>query len=37
MPVVDPIVDFEDLLLEYPKIATTPEDNIKLGVRFPGG
>ena len=37
VPVVDPIVDFEDLLLEYPKIATTPEDNIKLGVRFPGG
>lgn len=33
-PIVQPVVDFEDLLMEYPKIATNPEENIKLGVRF---
>ena len=33
--VVDPVVNFDDLLVEYPKIATHPEENIKLGVRFP--
>lgn len=33
-PIINPVVDFEDLLEEYPKIATNPEDNIKLGVRF---
>lgn len=34
-PVVQPIVNFADLLVEYPKIATHPSENIKLGVRFP--
>jgi threonine dehydrogenase-like Zn-dependent dehydrogenase len=33
-PVVHPIVDFDDLLTEYPKIDTNPGENIKLGVRF---
>jgi threonine dehydrogenase-like Zn-dependent dehydrogenase len=33
-PVVRPVVAFEDLLREYPKIATHPHENIKLGVRF---
>ena len=33
-PVVQPVVAFDDLLTEYPKIATGPEHNIKLGVRF---
>ena len=33
-PIVQPIVSFDDLIEEYPKIATHPEDNIKLGVRF---
>ncbi|CAN5856561.1 zinc-binding alcohol dehydrogenase [soil metagenome] len=33
-PIVQPVVDFDDLLEEYPKIATQPEKNIKLGVRF---
>ncbi len=37
VPVVRPIVDFDDLLAEYPKIAAAPEENVKLGVRFPGG
>jgi hypothetical protein len=31
---VQPVVNFDDLLTEYPKIATRPEENIKLGVRF---
>ncbi len=34
-PIVQPIVNFNDLLVEYPKIATHPNQNIKLGVRFP--
>jgi len=34
-PIVQPIVNFDDLLVEYPKIATQPNENIKLGVRFP--
>ena len=34
-PIVQPIVNFADLLVEYPKIATHPSENIKLGVRFP--
>ncbi|MEZ4868387.1 MAG: zinc-binding alcohol dehydrogenase [Caldilineaceae bacterium] len=34
IPIVQPIVDFADLLTEYPKIATHPQANIKLGVRF---
>jgi threonine dehydrogenase-like Zn-dependent dehydrogenase len=34
-PIVQPVVDFKDLTREYPKIATNPEENIKLGVRFP--
>ena len=33
-PVVHPVVDFDDLLDEYPKIATHPGENVKLGVRF---
>ena len=33
-PVVQPVVAFDDLLTEYPKIATAPEENVKLGVRF---
>ena len=32
--IVQPIVSFDDLLDEYPKIATHPEENVKLGVRF---
>jgi threonine dehydrogenase-like Zn-dependent dehydrogenase len=35
VPVVQPVVDFDDLLAEYPKIATAPGQNVKLGVRFP--
>lgn len=31
---VHPVVAFDDLLTEYPKIATHPGENIKLGVRF---
>ncbi|KKL66101.1 hypothetical protein LCGC14_2148310, partial [marine sediment metagenome] len=31
---VGPIVAFEDLLNEYPKIANHPDEIIKLGVRF---
>jgi threonine dehydrogenase-like Zn-dependent dehydrogenase len=33
-PVVHPIVDFQDLPAQYPRIATHPEENITLGVRF---
>jgi threonine dehydrogenase-like Zn-dependent dehydrogenase len=33
-PIVHPIVKFEDLPAEYPKIDTQPAENIKLGVRF---
>ena len=33
-PIVQPIARFEDLLQEYPKIASRPADYIKLGVRF---
>ena len=33
-PIVRPVVDFSDLLTEYPKIATHPGENVKLGVRF---
>jgi threonine dehydrogenase-like Zn-dependent dehydrogenase len=31
--IVQPIVPFDDLLTEYPRIASHPEDHIKLGVR----
>jgi threonine dehydrogenase-like Zn-dependent dehydrogenase len=34
VPIVRPIVAFSDLLTEYPRIATHPEQNVKLGVRF---
>ena len=34
LPIVQPIVSFDDLLDAYPKIATQPETNIKLGVQF---
>ena len=34
VPVVQPVVAFDDLLTEYPRIATAPEHNVKLGVRF---
>jgi threonine dehydrogenase-like Zn-dependent dehydrogenase len=33
-PLVQPVVPFADLLTEYPKIATHPQENIKLGVRY---
>ena len=33
-PIVQPIVAFDDLLDEYPKIATHPQENVKLGVHF---
>ena len=33
-PIVQPIVPFDELLDAYPQIATHPEANIKLGVRF---
>ena len=32
--IVQPVVAFDDLPAEYPKIETDPEQNIKLGVRF---
>lgn len=32
--IVQPVVKFDDLLVEYPKIATHPQENIKLGVEF---
>jgi threonine dehydrogenase-like Zn-dependent dehydrogenase len=32
--VVRPVVAFDDLLAEYPRIATHPGENVKLGVRF---
>ena len=35
VPLVQPIVDFEELITVYPQIATNPHDIIKLGVRFP--
>jgi threonine dehydrogenase-like Zn-dependent dehydrogenase len=34
VPIVQPIVAFDDLITEYPKIATHPEQSVKLGVRF---
>ncbi len=33
-PIVHPVVSFDSLLTEYPKIADEPESNVKLGVRF---
>lgn len=33
-PVVQPVVPFNDLLHAYPKIASAPEENVKLGVAF---
>jgi len=33
-PVVDPVVPFDDLVAELPKIASDPGANIKLGVTF---
>jgi threonine dehydrogenase-like Zn-dependent dehydrogenase len=33
-PVVQPVVPFDDLLEHYPKIATAPQENVKLGVAF---
>jgi threonine dehydrogenase-like Zn-dependent dehydrogenase len=35
VPLVQPIVDFDDLITVYPQIATKPHEIIKLGVRFP--
>ncbi len=32
--VVDPVVTFDELVTEYPKIAADPGANIKLGARF---
>jgi hypothetical protein len=34
-PIVRPVVDYRDLAQEYPRIATHPGENVKLGVRFP--
>ena len=33
-PIVRPVVPFADLVAEYPKIATHPGENVKLGVVF---
>lgn len=33
-PIVQPVVPFDELLTEYPKIAAAPQQNIKLGVRY---
>ena len=33
-PIVQPVVAFGDLQREYPRIATNPEDNVKLGASF---
>ena len=33
-PIVQPVVRFDDLLTEYPKIETDPGENVKLGVVF---
>jgi threonine dehydrogenase-like Zn-dependent dehydrogenase len=35
VPLIQPIVDFDDLITVYPQIATKPHEIIKLGVRFP--
>ncbi|MCC6456634.1 MAG: zinc-binding alcohol dehydrogenase [Caldilineaceae bacterium] len=35
IPIIQPVVDFNDLLSVYPQIATHPQEYIKLGVRFP--
>jgi threonine dehydrogenase-like Zn-dependent dehydrogenase len=35
VPLVQPIIDFDDLITVYPQIATKPHEIIKLGVRFP--
>ena len=32
--VIDPVVKFEDLVTEYPKIATDPGSNVKLGAEY---
>ncbi len=32
--IVQPVVPFDEVLEHYPKIATAPETNLKLGVRF---
>ena len=32
--IVRPIVKFDELLVEYPKIANNPDENVKLGVIF---
>ena len=32
--IVSPVVPFEDLVTEYPKIASDPGSNVKLGARF---
>ena len=33
-PIVQPVVAFDDLLTEYPRIATDPGSNVKLGARL---
>lgn len=33
-PIVTPVVGFEDLVMAYPKIASDPGENIKLGAYF---
>ncbi|MCZ7649595.1 MAG: zinc-binding alcohol dehydrogenase [Planctomycetota bacterium] len=34
VPIVDPVVPFESLLTEYPKIDSEPQHSIKLGVKY---
>ena len=33
-PIVQPVVPFDELLTEYPKIASNPESNVKLGIEL---
>jgi threonine dehydrogenase-like Zn-dependent dehydrogenase len=33
-PIVTPVVDFEEIVSEYPKITSDPGSNVKLGCRF---
>ena len=32
--IIQPVVAFDDLLGEYPKIADFPDENVKLGIKF---
>ena len=33
-PIVTPVVAFEEIVTEYPKIMSDPGSNVKLGCRF---